>query len=205
MLLNGVRVSRETQAALEHFSHLFEKWSSKINLVAPSTLQQVWIRHIEDSAQIFQLNPLPINWVDLGSGGGFPGAITAILLKETGAGWVNLVESNQKKAAFLRVALMETGARGTVHAKRIEAAHADLAQIDAISARAITDLSGLCDLSYPWMQANPDTVAYFHKGRDYQSEVEKARGRWSFDLVKHISKVEQDSVILELKSLRKTV
>lgn len=204
MHLNGQRVSRETQEALEHFAGLFQKWARTINLVAPSTKEQLWDRHIADSAQIFQLCPKPVNWIDFGSGGGFPGIITAILLKDLNGGWVHLVESNQKKAAFLRVALLETGARGTVHPKRIEDVFSEVPEVQAISARAIADLDHLCSFAHPWMANRPETVAYFHKGRDYQPEIDKARGRWSFDLVKHRSKVERDSVILELTNLRST-
>lgn len=203
MQLNSQRVSRETQEALERFAHLFQKWAKTINLVAPSTLQQLWDRHIADSAQIFQLQPRPGTWIDFGSGGGFPGIITAIFLKELNDGWVHLVESNQKKAAFLRVALMETGARGSVHPQRIEDVRADVQTVDFISARAIADLDLLCEFSRPWMEGSPSVTAYFHKGRDYQSEVDNARGRWSFDLLRHQSKVEKDSVILELSNLRR--
>ena len=72
--LNGLRVSRETSERLEHFASLFQKWAKSINLVAPSTLSDLWQRHIADSAQIYQLSPGPKRWVDLGSGGGFPGS-----------------------------------------------------------------------------------------------------------------------------------
>lgn len=106
--LNGLRVSRETVQKLEHFASLFQKWARSINLVAPSTLEDLWRRHILDSLQLYQLSPGPKTWVDLGSGGGFPGVITAICLSEAEGGWVHLVESNNKKAAFLRVALRET-------------------------------------------------------------------------------------------------
>lgn len=200
MQLNGRSVSRETQQRLEHFAALFSKWARTINLVAPSTLDELWNRHIADSAQIFQLSPQPQQWVDLGSGGGFPGVITAILLAELGDGWVNLVESNQKKCAFLRVALNETGARGSVHPMRIDAAHAIIPTADAISARALAELDMLLELSEPWMNGNP-TKAFFHKGRDYASEIAKAHGRWTFDLVEHRSAVEQDSLILEISNL----
>lgn len=201
MQLNGQRVSRETQETLEHFASLFQKWAKTINLIAPSTRQQLWDRHIADSAQIYQLQPNPGVWVDLGSGGGFPGIITAILLKEKQEGWVHLVESNRKKAAFLRVALQETGARGTVHASRIESVFSELPQVDFISARAVAELDLLLELSSIWMKNAADVTAYFHKGRDYQAEVDKAHGRWSFDLVKHQSKIEKDSVILEISKL----
>ncbi len=200
--LNGLRVSRETQEKLEHFARLFQKWAKSINLVAPSTLDDLWQRHILDSLQIFQLSPSPKTWVDLGSGGGFPGVIIAICLSEHSDGWVHLVESNNKKAAFLRVALNDTGARGTVHPIRIETAPAVIPSCDAISARALADLNQLLDYCAPWMlQDGSKTVAFFHKGRDYQQEVDKAVSCYQFDLVKHASVVEPDSVVLEVANL----
>ncbi|MBL3684131.1 16S rRNA (guanine(527)-N(7))-methyltransferase RsmG [Sinorhizobium meliloti] len=200
--LNGLRVSRETVEKVEHFASLFQKWARSINLVAPSTLGDLWQRHILDSIQLYQLSPAPKTWVDLGSGGGFPGVITAICLSEAENGWVHLVESNNKKAAFLRVALRETGARGSVHPIRIEAAPAEIPNCDAISARALADLSQLLDLCAPWMlMEGSKTVAFFHKGRDYQQEVDKAVSRFQFDLLKHASVVEPDSVVLEIANL----
>ena len=200
--LNGLRVSRETVEKLEHFASLFQKWARSINLVAPSTLGDLWQRHILDSLQLYQLSPAPKTWVDLGSGGGFPGVITAICLSEAENGWVHLVESNNKKVAFLRVALRETGARGSVHPIRIEAAPAEIPNCDAISARALADLSQLLDHCAPWMlMEGSKTVAFFHKGRDYQQEVDKAVSRFQFDLIKHASVVEPDSVVLEIANL----
>lgn len=202
--LNGRSVSRETSQRLEHFVSLFEKWSRAINLVAPSTLNTVWERHIADSAQIYAIAVEKKTWVDLGSGGGFPGIITAILLAESDSGWVHLVESNQKKAAFLRVALQETGARGTVHPVRIEKAPDLISTCDAISARALADLDMLLEYVEPWT-GNTKTRCYFHKGRDYSAEIDKARGRWSFDLIHHPSAIELDSNILEIFNIeRKT-
>lgn len=202
MELNGVRVSRETQERLQHFSTLFQKWAKSINLVAPSTKDDLWNRHIADSAQIFQLAPVAKTWIDLGSGGGFPGVITAIFLADLGDGWVHLVESNNKKAAFLRAALSETGARGSVHAVRIEEAPALVPSCDLISARALADLDLLLEYMAPWMTADKNIRAYLHKGRDYGSEIDKARGRWNFDLVKHTSVIQRDSVILEINNLQ---
>ncbi len=205
MELNGVRVSRETQERLQHFAQLFQKWAKTINLVAPSTIDDLWRRHIADSAQIFQLHPAADRWVDLGSGGGFPGVITAILLAEKGAGHVDLVESNQKKAAFLRVCLRECAARGAVHAIRIEEAPAAIQTCDVISARALAELELLLDYAAPWLERNENLRLFLHKGRDYERELQKARGRWEFDLVKHQSVVERDSVILELSRLRRLI
>jgi 16S rRNA (guanine527-N7)-methyltransferase len=200
--LNGQAVSRETVERLEHFSALFSKWAKAINLVAPSTLAQLWERHIADSAQIFQMAPRPQIWTDLGSGGGFPGIITAIYLAELGAGWVHLVESNNKKAAFLRTAISETGARATVHPVRIETATELIPHCDAVSARALAELDLLLDLISPWASENGELKAYLHKGRDYRQEVDKSHRRWSFDLVVHQSKIERDSVVLEIGGIR---
>ncbi|TCU23708.1 16S rRNA (guanine527-N7)-methyltransferase [Rhizobium azibense] len=205
MQLNGQSVSRETQDRLEHFVALFSKWSKAINLAAPSTLADAWQRHVADSAQVFQLNPGPKRWVDMGSGGGFPGVITAIFLAELGDGWVHLIESNNKKASFLRLALRETGARGSVHSVRIEDGPAIIPSCEAISARALADLDKLCDFAEPWMLRNENNRAFFHKGRDYAAEIAKARGRWHFDLLEHRSVVERDSVILEIFNLQRLV
>ena len=168
-------------------------------------LEQLWTRHIIDSLQIWNIVSEPSRWIDLGSGGGFPGVITAIVLAEHQTGWIDLVESNNKKCSFLRMALAETGGRGTVHPIRIEEAAKSLAAPQHVSARALADLDSLFDYVNPWAVANPELKLIFHKGRDYQAEIDKARDRWDFDLVKHQSVVEQDSVILEISSLTRRV
>lgn len=189
-------VSRETMERLELFVGLFGKWSKAINLAAPSTLPAIWRRHVADSLQIYALNPGPQRWVDLGSGGGFPGVVTAIVLLETEGGHVDLIESNQKKAAFLRTVLTETGARGTVHAIRIEDAARRLSGQTAVSARAVADLGRLIQLAWPWLETG--ATAWFHKGRDYRAEIENARRSWAFDLLEHPSKVDETSVVLQI-------
>jgi 16S rRNA (guanine527-N7)-methyltransferase len=205
MELNGIRVSRETVSRLETFANLFEKWAKAINLVAPSTKADFWTRHVADSAQIYQLSPGPFTWVDLGSGGGFPGIITAIFLTELNDGWVHLVESNQKKASFLRTALLETGARGSVHPVRIETAGSVVPRCDRISARALAELPLLLDYTSQWMLTDQNVKAYLHKGRDYAVEVNNANSRWQFDLLQHPSLIEADSTILEIAHLRHKV
>ncbi|MCC8933218.1 16S rRNA (guanine(527)-N(7))-methyltransferase RsmG [Rhizobium sp. 'Codium 1'] len=198
-------VSRETQERLERFAKLFLKWSKSINLIAPSTIQQLWTRHIVDSLQLRNVIEISGRWIDLGSGGGFPGIVTAILLAENQEGWIDLVESNQKKCSFLRMALAETGGRGAVHPARIESAAKTLPAPDFISARALAELDQLFEYVQPWTTRKPDIKLIFHKGRDYRSEVDKARGGWDFDLVEHQSVVETDSVILEIASLMRRV
>lgn len=194
-------VSRETVEKLVHFVGLFEKWNRSINLVAGSTLSDIWERHVVDSIQLWSLDPRPKKWLDLGSGGGFPGAIVAIIQSECDSGWVHLVESNQKKASFLRLALAETHCRATVHACRIEDVAVEPGAVGAISARALADLPVLLSLSAPWLTVGTDATAWFHKGRDYRSEVEAARSRWAFDLVEHRSKINAESVILQISKL----
>jgi 16S rRNA (guanine527-N7)-methyltransferase len=200
-VINGKDVSRETAQRLEHFVALLQKWSKTMNLVAPGTLDEIWSRHVLDSFQLYELSPGPFQWVDLGSGGGFPGIVTAILLAEHGQGWVHLVESNHKKSAFLRTALLETGARGTVHPVRIETAPNLIRNCDRISARALAELDVLFGFIEPWAERNLDIKAFLHKGRDYRREVEVSNRRWNFDLVQHDSVVERDSVILEVSNL----
>lgn len=203
MNINGQSVSRETQEKLEHFIELFKKWNATTNLVAPSTLKDLWSRHVADSAQIFQLSPRPQHWLDLGSGGGFPGIITAIFLAELNDGWVDLIESSNKKAGFLRVALKETNARGAVHPVRIEKAPSLVGYCDAVSARALADLDTLFGYIEPWALKNDNLISHLNKGRDYEIEVQKARGRWDFDLIRHQSSVEASSVVLEISHLRR--
>jgi 16S rRNA (guanine527-N7)-methyltransferase len=201
----GIDVSRETQERLDRFAELFLKWAARINLIAPSTVEQLWTRHIADSLQLRNIVPAPGRWIDLGSGGGFPGIITSITLIEDQAGWVDLVESNNKKCGFLRTAITEIGARASVHPLRIEDAANRLAAPDFISARALAELDLLFTYAQPWALANSGLKLILHKGRDYQAEIDKARGRWDFDLVKHQSVVEADSVILEISSLTRKV
>ncbi|WP_245409915.1 16S rRNA (guanine(527)-N(7))-methyltransferase RsmG [Pararhizobium haloflavum] len=202
MLSDVCPVSRETVDRLKIFVDLIEKWSARINLVAGSTRQDMWARHVCDSLQLMALCPEPQPWVDLGSGGGFPGVVTAIALAEHNAGWVHLVESNQKKAAFLRAALHHTGGRGSVHAIRIEASSHVAPEAWSVSARALADLSTLLKLSHPWL-SDRHATGWFHKGRDYEKEVAAARGDWRFDLIEHRSKINPESVVLQIRHLER--
>src|SRR5260221_8105953 len=112
-------VSRETEARIDRYVDLLREWQAKTNLVAPSTLPNLWTRHVADSLQLLTLAPAAKVWVDLGSGGGFPGVVLACALAETSGAMVHLVERNARKAAFLRQALRVTGAPGMVHLANI--------------------------------------------------------------------------------------
>ena len=119
-------VSRETEARLDRFVDLLTTWQKTTNLISPSTLPEIWTRHVADSLQLFPLAPDAKLWIDLGSGGGFPGIPLACLLAEIPGAQMHLVESNQKKAAFLREAARTLALPVTVHAERIEDFTAEL-------------------------------------------------------------------------------
>ena len=190
-------VSRETFGALLTYESLFLKWSKTFNLAAPSTLGNFWQRHVIDSAQLAAIRKPSGVWVDIGSGGGLPGIVMAILMHEGPGGVVHLVESNGKKAAFLRNALLETGAAGIVHQIRIEDTFREIAKADVVTARAVANLSALLTLSKPWLDGG--ATALFHKGREFREEIKLARGDWQFCLIEHPSVVAAQSAILEIR------
>lgn len=193
------RVSRETLGRLDAFEAEFRKWSARINLAAPSTLEALWSRHILDSAQLFSLKPQAKAWLDLGSGGGFPGAVIAILLMERAGGRIELVESNNKKAAFLKSVLGALGAPARIHVCRIEQAFGRTEQPEIVTARALAPLPLLLELSRPWLERGAG--ALFHKGREYAAEIAESRDGWRFDLLEHRSKIDPASRILELSQV----
>ncbi|AHA27522.1 16S rRNA (guanine(527)-N(7))-methyltransferase RsmG [Candidatus Liberibacter americanus] len=196
-------VSRETMEKLEYFYFLFIKWSKVINLVSSSTIEDFWTRHVEDSMMMAHLHPNPSIWIDFGSGGGFPGIVTAIQIASLNEGWVNLIESNNKKASFLRFVIQNTGARGKVFPFRIQETNNLIDKCDVISARAIAKLDVLLEYSFPWLSKNNNSKAFFYKGYNYISEINEARLRWEFSLVKHKSIIKNDSVILEISNLKR--
>jgi len=190
-------VSRETAERLIEFESLFRRWSARINLAASSQIDQLWGRHILDSAQIVRFAS-ETRWIDLGSGGGFPGAVVAILLRDRREFHIDLVESNRKKAAFLKTALAEYSC-ASVHPVRIEEAYAIVNSTQIVTARALAPLSDLLHLAAPWLAAGARGL--FHKGRDYATEIREARDAWRFDLVEHRSMVDREGMILEIHSL----
>lgn len=193
-------VSRETRERLAIYVALLEKWQKSQNLVSPATLPQAWRRHVADGAQVHALKPNFRRWVDLGSGAGFPGLVTAILLAETPGAAVHLVESNQGKVAFLRTVARETGAPAIVHAARIESFSKDFAEeVDGVSARALASFATLLGWSAPLLARG--AVAVFHKGQDFGAELAEATLSWAVDLIEHQSKTEPTGRLVEVRKL----
>lgn len=175
-------VSRETLERLKTYESLLQRWQKTINLVAPSTLNQVWGRHFADSAQILALAPPePKTWVDLGSGAGFPGLVVATLLAPKGFTKVTLVESDSRKAAFLRETAREMAVPVDILPLRIEAAatRASLRRAGVISARALAPLPRLLALAHPF--CGPQSVCVFLKGRETSRELQAAVSEWIFE------------------------
>jgi 16S rRNA (guanine527-N7)-methyltransferase len=197
----GLNVSRETIATLQAFEAEVRRWTSTVNLVSRSSLDQLWERHIDDSAQIFKARPdNAVRWLDLGSGGGFPGLVVAILASELQPGLkVTLVESDQRKATFLRQTAQKLGLSVEVLAKRIESLPPQMA--DVVSARALAPLTDLLDLALPHLK--PDGIALFPKGARHAEEVSDARRSWNFDLDSVPSAADPDAALLIIRKFRR--
>ncbi|HEX6958001.1 MAG TPA: 16S rRNA (guanine(527)-N(7))-methyltransferase RsmG [Ferrovibrio sp.] len=197
-------VSRETLERLKAYAALLARWQKAINLVAPTTLPDLWGRHFLDSGQLLPLAPAGTRrWLDLGSGGGFPGLVIAAL----GVDNVHLIESDQRKAAFLREAARAMGLPVTVHVRRIEAVEPAALQAalggppEVISARALAPLPELLPLAH--RLAGPDTVYLFPKGRQAEDELTEARRYWTIAAMDMLpSQTDPAARILRLRGLR---
>ena len=200
-VLGQARLASKTVERLDHFAKLVRKWSPRINLVAPRSLSHLWGRHIADSMQVLDMVPEPKgHWVDLGSGGGFPGVIVAILAKEAHPDLaVTLVESDHRKAAFLRTVVRDLALPARVEANRIESL-APLAA-DVVSARALAPLPRLLGLLAPHLL--PSGVAVLPKGARHAEEVEEALEDWTFSYQKRESVTQPESVVLAIRDVRR--
>lgn len=202
-LVAGIDVSRETFDALKAYEALVQRWTPAINLVSKSTVAQLWDRHIADSAQVFAYCPESTrSWVDLGSGGGFPGLVVAILAKEFRPELhVTLVEADLRKATFLRQAAQSLGLAATVRSERIESLPPLAA--DVLSARALAALPDL--LAYAEKHLRPGGVAIFPKGARFQDELQAARAFWDFNVDSRPSLSEGDAAILVIRNIQRHV
>ena len=197
--LGAVPASPETLARLEAFEALARKWTARINLVAPSTVPDLWTRHIADSAQLWPLAPPgAATWADLGSGAGFPGLVVAALAAERGGPAVTLIESDGRKAAFLREAARAMGLAVTILDRRAETAPPQGAEV--VSARALAPLPALLPLVARHLA--PGGAALLPKGRGWEAEVEEARAAgWRFGLDGAPSATDPAACILRLTDL----
>ncbi|TMI98799.1 MAG: 16S rRNA (guanine(527)-N(7))-methyltransferase RsmG [Alphaproteobacteria bacterium] len=174
--LFGDRVSRETWARLDRLVERVIERQTVMNLVAASTIPHIWTRHVADSLQLLDLAPAAKRWIDLGSGAGFPGLVIAAALGAKGE--VHLVESNQKKARFLREAARELALPAIVHASRIEDLVADK-PFDVVTARALAPLDKLLGYANPLLKKG--MVGLFPKGQDVGAELTQAAKSWKLD------------------------
>jgi len=196
-------VSRETLARLDRFVDLLLTWQKTTNLIAPSTVPHLWTRHVADSLQIRELAPDARVWIDLGSGAGFPGLVVACALGERPGAVVHLVESNSKKAAFLREAQRLTGAPAIVHAQRIERFVEHFRDpVDVVTARALAPLTSLLALSSPLFNRN-GVQGLFLKGREAEAELRDAAESWMMDTTLIPSRTDPFGRIIVVRALRR--
>lgn len=195
-LKTALNVSRETLGRLDQYAVLLKKWNPAINLVSKTTIETLWQRHFLDSAQIFQFHPENIcHWVDLGSGGGFPALVLAVLAKEyRPSDRFTLVESDVRKVAFLQTVIREIGLNATVIAERIE--KTPPLEADVLTARALSPLDKL--LEYASYHLKPSGIAIFPKGETYKKEIDGAFALWNFDIEEFTSKTNPNGAILKI-------
>jgi len=196
----SLKVSRETTVCLTQYVERLKKWNPHINLVSPRSLDEVWTRHVLDSGQLLDLAPETARaWWDLGSGGGLPAMIVAILARERRpALHVSAVESDTRKCAFLSETARELGLDLTVKRTRIERLNGPVA--DVLTARALASLDRL--LAYANDLLNPGGVAIFPKGAGAERELTDARNRWHYDYARVESVTDDRAAIFCFTEIR---
>ena len=198
--LARVPVSPETETRLDRYVALLLEWQAKTNLVAPSTLPEIWTRHVADSLQLLAIAPEARRWADFGSGGGFPGVVLGCALAEREGGMVHLVERNNKKAAFLREAVRVTGAKAMVHAVDIgDYVDKTDSVIECVTARAVAPLHILFGFAEPLVRRG--AIGLFMKGQDVASEISDATKYWGFSPKLHPSSSGGGGAIVEVRSI----
>jgi 16S rRNA (guanine527-N7)-methyltransferase len=175
------------------------RWQTIKNLVGPSTLSQVWDRHIADSLQLLDYAPSQSRWLDLGSGAGFPGLVVALAGLDRGLS-VSLVESNDRKCAFLRHVARLAEVKVTIHAERLERIVPDyVGRADIVSARALAPLGTLLTWTAPLLKAG--TTGLFPKGKEAAGELTEAEKQWKFHTEILTSRTDSDARVLRITSL----
>lgn len=199
--VGSINVSRETFFALEQLEQLVRRWTPVVNLVSKGTLKDFWQRHIVDSAQLLAYCPQGARtWLDIGSGGGFPGLVVAALAREKLQDLrVTLVESDLRKATFLRQGAHALALDVSVKSERVE----DLApaNADVLSARALAPLTDL--LFHAERHLKPSGVGLFLKGARYAAEIGEAQTAWKFEVTPHASLSDPAAATLEIRKIHR--
>ncbi len=194
---HGIHVDDATLAKLDKYDTLLLKWQKAINLVGPATLEDRANRHFLDSVQLIRYLPsTDVTLVDIGSGAGFPGLVLAML----GVREVHLVESDIRKATFLREVSRETSLPVTIHDKRVESC--DISGMNVLTARALAPLVDLLGYMDRLGHGSPATVGLFLKGAQAEAEIEKARKKWDFEVESFQSLTEPEAQILRITALK---
>ena len=195
-LASNLNVSRETIEKLEHYASLVVKWQKSVNLVANSTIPDLWTRHIWDSAQLAPLVTdqktanAPLRILDIGSGAGFPGLVLSILTDAE----VHLVESDQKKCIFMNNVIRECGLTARIHNVRLETL--DDQKADIVTARALASMDKLMALLDG--QLRPGLRCLFLKGRQVQDEIAVLNDWTNLRWQLHPSLTQQDAFVVDL-------
>ncbi|MCY3880278.1 MAG: 16S rRNA (guanine(527)-N(7))-methyltransferase RsmG [Rhodobacteraceae bacterium] len=194
-------VSRETLERLRIYASLLREWNPSAKLVATSTLPELWTRHFLDSAQILRFGPHgELHWLDIGSGGGFPGMVLAIIAAErTPAARFTLVEAAWRKCQFLRKVAAETGIPVKLCESRFETLDRQCA--DAVTARAVAPLKALMEMAARHLA--PGGICLFPKGAARRKDIDQAGGDWNFELREQVSVTNPEAAILLIRGLRR--
>lgn len=195
------RVPHETVEKLELYADILRTWQKAVNLVSPATIDDIWQRHFTDSAQLLNIVPTKKSWIDLGSGGGFPGLVIAILTANQENHSVQLIESNSRKCAFLSEVARRTQTPVIIHEGRIEeiAQKGKAGKADVVTSRALAPLNTLLGLAHGFF--SNDTVGLFLKGREASHEIAEARHNWHFECECVPSRTSGEGRIIEIRSL----
>lgn len=198
---NAENVSRETMERLREYARLLVEWNASAGLVGTSTIGDLWYRHFLDSAQLLRFCPGgKASWLDLGSGGGFPGMVLAIVAADRyPLSRFTLVEANQRKCQFLKLVARRTGVFAEIKACRTESLEAQNA--DVVTARALAPMKKLVELAYPHLGRGG--ICLFPKGRNAEVEISEARTAWKFSVERHQGVVDASSSILLIRGLQR--
>lgn len=199
--ISTIDVSRETIRKLDVFEGLLKKWNPAINLVGKSTFEHLWTRHFLDSAQIFKISKHKSgHWIDIGTGGGFPGLVIAIMAAEQAPELTfTFVESDRRKTTFLQSAVREVDLKAKVLPERAE--KLDNLAADVMSVRALASLDKL--LGFAESHLNPDGQAIFLKGESFRKELREALENWSFQSDEYTSLTDKAAVILSIGDIKR--